>query len=212
MRNTKSPTKSETVPSLSCKRNSTETGAEMEGAKLILGSATPSVESYYRAEKGEYCLLEMKRRANRQKLPYVWIGDMRNEMREGNRSILSRYLQEQLGMCLERGDQAMLFLNRRGYAGFCGMPFLRYGDRCPHCNVSLSLHKKGTAGEKLVCHYCGYTQPNPRLCPSCGSPFIGSFQVGTQQVVSQVRVCFRRHVFCVWMPIRPEEKTDIIKF
>ena len=101
----------------------------MEGAKLILGSATPSVESYYRAEKGEYCLLEMKRRANRQKLPYVWIGDMRNEMREGNRSILSRYLQEQLGMCLERGDQAMLFLNRRGYVRFCGMPFLRYGDR-----------------------------------------------------------------------------------
>ena len=109
--------KSETVPRYHA-RETAQRRAEMEGAKLILGSATPSVESYYRAEKGEYCLLEMKRRANRQKLPYVWIGDMRNEMREGNRSILSRYLQEQLGMCLERGDQAMLFLNRRGYAGF----------------------------------------------------------------------------------------------
>ena len=181
--------KSETVPRYHA-RETAQRRAEMEGAKLILGSATPSVESYYRAEKGEYCLLEMKRRANRQKLPYVWIGDMRNEMREGNRSILSRYLQEQLGMCLERGDQAMLFLNRRGYAGFVACRSCGTVIGCPHCNVSLSLHKKGTAGEKLVCHYCGYTQPNPRLCPSCGSPFIGSFQVGTQQVVSQVQRMF----------------------
>ena len=179
--------KSETVPRYHA-RETAQRRAEMEGAKLILGSATP--ESYYRAEKGEYCLLEMKRRANRQKLPYVWIGDMRNEMREGNRSILSRYLQEQLGMCLERGDQAMLFLNRRGYAGFVACRSCGTVIGCPHCNVSLSLHKKGTAGEKLVCHYCGYTQPNPRLCPSCGSPFIGSFQVGTQQVVSQVQRMF----------------------
>ena len=181
--------KSETVPRYHA-RETAQRRAEMEGAKLILGSATPSVESYYRAEKGEYCLLEMKRRANRQKLPYVWIGDMRNEMREGNRSILSRYLQEQLGMCLERGDQAMLFLNRRGYAGFVACRSCGTVIGCPHCNVSLSLHKKGTAGEKLVCHYCGYTQPNPRLCPSCTSPFIGSFQVGTQQVVSQVQRMF----------------------
>lgn len=108
----------------------------------------------------------------------------------GNRSILSRYLQEQLGMCLERGDQAMLFLNRRGYAGFVACRSCGTVIGCPHCNVSLSLHKKGTAGRKLVCHYCGYTQPNPRLCPSCGSPFIGSFHVGTQQVVSQVQRMF----------------------
>ena len=94
--------KSETVPRYHA-RETAQRRAEMEGAKLILGSATPSVESYYRAEKGEYCLLEMKRRANRQKLPYVWIGDMRNEMREGNRSILSRYLQEQLGMLSREG-------------------------------------------------------------------------------------------------------------
>lgn len=133
--------KSETVPRYHA-RETAQRRAEMEGAKLILGSATPSVESYYRAEKGEYCLLEMKRRANRQKLPYVWIGDMRNEMREGNRSILSRYLQEQLGMCLERGDQAMLFLNRRGYAGFVACRSCGTVIGCPHCNVSLSLHKK----------------------------------------------------------------------
>lgn len=178
--------KSETVPRYHA-RETAQRRAEMEGAKLILGSATPSVESYYRAEKGEYRLLEMKERANGQKLPHVQIEDMRNEMREGNRSILSRHLQEQLERCLERGNQAMLFLNRRGYAGFVACRSCGTVIGCPHCNVSLSLHKKGTAGEKLVCHYCGYTQPSPRFCPSCGSPFIGSFQVGTQQVVSQVQ-------------------------
>lgn len=181
--------KSETVPRYHA-RETAQRRAETEGAKLILGSATPSVESYYRAEKGEYRLLEMRRRANGQKLPDVRIEDMRNEMREGNRSILSRNLQKQLTICLERGDQAMLFLNRRGYAGFVACRSCGTVIGCPHCNVSLSLHRQGREGEKLVCHYCGYTQQNPRLCPSCGSPFIGSFQVGTQQVVSQVQKMF----------------------
>lgn len=181
--------KSETVPRYHA-RETAQKRAEMEGAKLVLGSATPSVESYYRTEKGEYRLLEMTQRANGKELPYVQIEDMRQEMREGNRCILSRHLQEQLEICLERGSQAMLFLNRRGYAGFVACRSCGRVIGCPHCNVSLSLHKKVAAGEKLVCHYCGYTQPNPRLCPSCGSPFIGSFQIGTQQVVSQVQKMF----------------------
>lgn len=181
--------KSETVPRYHA-REAAQKRAELEGAKLILGSATPSVESYYRAEKGEYALLEMTQRANGKALPDVRIEDMRKEMREGNRSILSRHLQELLARCLEEGNQAMLFLNRRGYAGFVSCRSCGSVIGCPHCNVSLSLHRQGKEQEKLVCHYCGYTQPAPHRCPSCGSPFIGNFQAGTQQVVSQVQKMF----------------------
>lgn len=175
--------KSETVPRYHA-RETAQRRAEMEGAKLILGSATPSVESYYRAEKGEYCLLEMKRRANRQKLPYVWIGDMRNEMREGNRSILSRYLQEQLGMCLERGDQAMLFLNRRGYAGFVAWPFLRYGDRVSALQrvpvTSQKRYGRRKAGVSLLRLYTAKSTPLSVLRFSFYRKFSGGDTAGSK--------------------------------
>ena len=164
--------------------------ASMEGARVVLGSATPSVESYYRARVGEYTLFELKNRVNRRELPKVSVEDMRLELKEGNRGILSGRLMEWMQECLDGNQQVMLFLNRRGYAGFVACRSCGYVAGCPHCNVSLALHGKGTQAERLVCHYCGYTAPNPSVCPQCGSPFIGSFQVGTQQVSEQVQRIF----------------------
>ena len=99
-------------------------------------------------------------------------------------------LMEWMQECLDGNQQVMLFLNRRGYAGFVACRSCGYVAGCPHCNVSLALHGKGTQAERLVCHYCGYTAPNPSVCPQCGSPFIGRFQVGTQQVSEQVQRIF----------------------
>ncbi len=157
--------------------------AEMCGGCVILGSATPSVDSYSKAQDGRYRLLEMRERVARRPLPKVYTEDMRQELQAGNRSILSRRLRNRMEDRLERGEQIMLFLNRRGMAGSvicrtCGKPI-----RCPHCAVSLSMHRDGT----LVCHYCGYRTAAPKACPVCGSPQIGGFRAGTQKVESYIR-------------------------
>lgn len=164
--------------------------AGMEGAKVVLGSATPSVDAYYRAKTGEYRLFELKERVQNRPLPDVTVLDMREELRRGNRGILSGTLQEWLGETLQEGRQAMLFINRRGYAGFISCRSCGHVIQCPHCSVSLALHEKGSAKERLVCHYCGHEEANPPVCPSCGSSYIGTFKVGTQQVAEQVQKCF----------------------
>ena len=169
--------KSETVPKYHA-RDVAIARAQMTGASVVLGSATPSVDSYYRALSGEYQLLVMERRVRDQKLPVCEIADLRAEMRAGNRSILSRRLQELIEDRLAKKQQVMLFLNRRGLAGFVSCRACGSVLRCPHCDVSLSQHKH----RRLICHYCGYEIPMVDKCPSCGSSYIGAFKAGTQKI------------------------------
>ena len=160
--------------------------AESEGASVVLGSATPSMEAMYRARRGEYVLFEMKNRSRMQQMAEVYTVDMREELKNGNRSILSTKLKELMEDRLEKGEQIMLFLNRRGYSGFISCRECGHVVKCPHCDVSLSVHRDG----KMRCHYCGYEQPKITVCPECGSRYIGEFRAGTQQIEDMVRETF----------------------
>ena len=160
--------------------------AEVEDASVVLGSATPSMEAMYRARLGEYQLYEMKNRSHMQQMATVYTVDMRKELKNGNRSILSEKLQELIEDRLNAKEQIMLFLNRRGYSGFVSCRECGHVVKCPHCNVSLSVHKGG----KMVCHYCGYEQPKVTECPECGSRYIGEFRAGTQQIEDMVKARF----------------------
>ena len=152
--------------------------AQMENARLVLGSATPSLEAYTKAKNGEFRLVKLKARFEDRPLPKVSVVDLREELREGNRSVLSRSLTNAIENRLECGEQAILFLNRRGYAGFVSCRSCGEVLKCPHCDVALTEHNNG----RLVCHYCGYEQPRVEKCPVCGSPYIGGFKAGTQQI------------------------------
>ena len=152
--------------------------ADLKGASLVLGSATPSLEAYYLAQKGEYELFRLGSRLTGGSLARVYIADLRQELREGNRSIFSRKLKELMEERLAKKEQMILFLNRRGYAGFVSCRSCGLVMKCPHCDVSLSKHMEG----KLVCHYCGYETREPEKCPECGSPYIMGFKAGTQQI------------------------------
>ena len=172
---------SETVPRYLTRETAVKRG-ELEHAHVIFGTATPSVDAYYKAEKGEYRLFTIRQRVKHAALPEVSIVDLREELKKGNRSVLSNALKEEMAQCLGAGHQMMLFLNRRGYAGFLSCRSCGQVIECPHCDVSLSLHRGG----RLVCHYCGYETTVPKTCPSCGSPFLRDFGIGTQQVESVV--------------------------
>lgn len=152
--------------------------ADLKGASLVLGSATPSLEAYYLAQKGEYELFRLGSRLTGGSLARVYIADLRQELREGNRSIFSRKLKELMEERLAKKEQMILFLNRRGYAGFVSCRSCGLVMKCPHCDVSLFKHMGG----KLVCHYCGYETREPEKCPECGSPYIMGFKAGTQQI------------------------------
>lgn len=169
--------KSETVPRYHA-RETAEKRAELAHAALVLGSATPSLEAMTKAESGVYTLLPLRHRAAAAALPQAIVVDMREELKAGNRSILSKALQQALSDRLERGEQAMLFLNRRGLMGFVSCRSCGHVLKCPHCDVSLSLHRDG----RLHCHYCGYVQENVKRCPECGSSYIGTFKAGTEKV------------------------------
>ncbi|MDO4302418.1 MAG: primosomal protein N' [Bacillota bacterium] len=173
--------KSETMPRYHA-RETAQCLAGIKNASLVLGSATPSMEAYYRAKEGKYELFTLSRRLTGGNLAPVSIIDLRKELREGNRSIFSRRLQELMTDRLERKEQIILFLNRRGYAGFISCRSCGYVMKCPHCDVSLSQHMGG----KLLCHYCGYEAPSVNKCPSCGSPYILGFKAGTQQIEQQL--------------------------
>lgn len=162
--------------------------AEMEDASVVLGSATPSMEAMYRARRGEYVLFEMKNRSRMQQMARVYTVDMREELKNGNRSILSVKLRELMEDRLGKGEQIMLFLNRRGYSGFVSCRECGHVVKCPHCDVSLSVHRDG----KMRCHYCGYEQPKITACPECGSHYIGEFRAGTQQIEEIVHEIFPR--------------------
>jgi primosomal protein N' (replication factor Y) len=177
--------KSETAPRYHAREVAIER-ARMNGASVILGSATPSVESFYQTELGNYRLLELNNRIGSSRLPDCEVVDLREELRCGNRSILSMRLQELIEERLERGQQIMLFLNRRGVAGFVSCRACGHVVKCPHCDVSLSQHNDG----RMVCHYCGYSQPVPATCPACGSRYISGFKAGTQKVEQMVKSRF----------------------
>ena len=160
--------------------------AQLENAGVVLGSATPSLEAMYRARRGEYELFEMKSRSRMQQMAEVHVVDLREELRSGNRSILSRKLTEMMAERLEKKEQIMLFLNRRGYSGFVSCRECGHVIKCPHCDVSLSVHRDG----RMRCHYCGYSAPRAVKCPECGSAHIGEFRAGTQQIEDLVKAVF----------------------
>ena len=151
---------------------------KIENAKVILASATPSLESYYNCQIGEYALFKLTKRFGKGELPKVEVVDLRAELRTGNNSILSGRLTKAIEEALAKEQQIMLFLNRRGYAGFVSCRSCGYVAKCPHCDVSLSLHTNG----KLTCHYCGYETAMVKKCPKCESPYVGGFKAGTQQI------------------------------
>lgn len=166
--------------------------ARQHGAAVILGSATPSLESYHAARSqadDEFApqLLEMKQRPSGSRLPAVHIVDMREELRDGNRSMFSRKLHEGIASRLERGEQTVLFLNRRGFSTFVMCRTCGYVAGCPECDISLTYHQKSN---NLRCHYCGYAEAAPSVCPECGSEHIRYFGTGTQRVESELAKLF----------------------
>lgn len=177
--------KSEGTPKYHARETAMEV-ARLHGASVVLGSATPSMEAYYRAVRGEYKLFSLTKRLTGGSLPTVYTVDLREELKQGNRSIFSRKLQELLADRLQQGQQSMLFLNRRGYAGFVSCRACGQVMKCPHCDVSLSEHRNGM----LMCHYCGYSEPKPRICPKCGSRYILGFRAGTQQIEEKLKELF----------------------
>lgn len=177
--------KSETVPRYHA-RETAIARAKMCGACVVLGSATPSVESYEHALRGDYRLYEMKERISARPMPTVYTVDLREELKNGNRSVISDKLRELMTDRLARKEQTMLFINRRGVAGFVSCRSCGHVIKCPHCDVSLSLHNNG----KLLCHYCGYEQPMVEKCPECGSPYVGGFKAGTQKIEQYIRKQF----------------------
>ncbi len=174
--------KSETVPryhavEVAIKR------AQLTGASVILGSATPSLESYVKAKKGEYGLYTLTKRAKEAERPVVWVVDLREELKKKNKSIFSEKLKELIIDRLNKKEQIMLFLNRRGYAGFVSCRSCGYVMKCPHCDVSLTSHNNG----KMICHYCGHEEVQPAVCPACASKYIAAFGTGTQKVEDLVK-------------------------
>lgn len=161
--------------------------AKFTNAVVVLGSATPSVNSYYQALNGKFILHKITKRANESKLPEVEVIDLREELEYGNRDIFSRRLKELIHEHLTNKEQIMLFINRRGYSSFISCRSCGKAIKCPHCDVTLTLHKKYGKADRLECHYCGYSIEMPRVCPKCSSKYIGRFGVGTEQVEEKIR-------------------------
>ena len=175
--------------------------AKLCGGMLLLGSATPSLLSFTRAKAGEYVLYRLEKRAvEGAALPRIHLCDMRKELLSGNRTPFSGMLREMMEDRLQRGQQIMLFLNRRGYAGFVSCRSCGHVLKCPHCDVSMTAHNdwyRDRRGGKeraalLSCHYCGYRAPMPKTCPVCGSPYIAPFGMGTQKLEAAVKREFPR--------------------
>ena len=156
------------------------------GALMLLASATPSLESFYKAKSGKYTLVPLRERYGGLKLPDAIIVDMREEIRLGNTTPISERLMSSLSETAERGEQAILFLNRRGYNSQISCKNCGEVISCPRCSVSLTYHTSRDGG-KLLCHLCGYTAPTPRCCPSCSSDNISFLGFGTQKVEGEIQ-------------------------
>lgn len=174
--------KSENVPKYHAREVGIFRTQENDG-KIILGSATPSIDSYYKAEKGEYQLHEIMERPETSILPEVEVVDLREELEKGNRTVISGRLNELIIDRLKKKQQIMLFINRRGYAGFVSCRSCGKVMKCPHCDVSLTYHNNDT----LVCHYCNHTVAMPKTCPECKSKYIATFGTGTQKIEEMVK-------------------------
>lgn len=168
-------------------REVAEQRCKLEGAHLLMGSATPSIETYYRARNGELGLAELSERVNGSPMPEVEVVDMREELKSGNKSIFSSSLTEAILDNLKSGDQMILFLNRRGHSTFVSCRECGIVMKCPRCSISLTYHMKS---EKLVCHYCGYERDNPEYCPKCKSEKIKYFGAGTQKLEKEFQKKF----------------------
>ena len=154
---------------------------------LVLGSATPSIEEYYRAKSGEYELIELKKRANNKPLPKIEVVDMKEELKYGNRSFLSNRLRLQIEEEIKNNNQVILFLNRRGYSSFVSCRECGYVFKCKHCDISLTYHKKQNIGK---CHYCGYEEVIPQKCPECESKYVKAFGLGTEKIEEEIKQIF----------------------
>ena len=160
--------------------------SEIKGCKYILGSATPSIETYYEALNGKLELVEIKNRVSNRPLPQMDIVDMREELKSRNLSLLSRSLYNEMKDALERKEQIILFLNRRGFSSFVSCRSCGYVFKCPECDLSMTYHKNGY----LICHYCGRAQREQKVCPECGSKYVKFFGAGTQRVEEEVKKYF----------------------
>lgn len=176
---------SETIPRYHARETAIEL-ARMTGAKVIMGSATPSLETFNRCKSGIYKLYRLDNRAGNATIPDVDVVDLRDEMKKGNRTMFSTKLKNLMQEKLDAGEQIMLFLNRRGYQGFINCRECGNVIQCPHCDVSLTLHGRN----RLVCHYCGYETVFNHICPKCGSKYIGAFKAGTEKVEEETRKIF----------------------
>ncbi|NLU51960.1 MAG: primosomal protein N' [Clostridiaceae bacterium] len=174
--------KSENMPRYDA-RHVARARCNINGALLVLSSATPSVETYYRSQKGKIGLYTLKKRPNALPLPKVEIVDLRDEHKAGNHGIISRRLEEELVKNKMNGEQSIVFINRRGYASFIFCMDCGFVQRCPNCSVSLTVHAHD---RQAICHYCGYAQPIPVKCPQCASGNIKPFGVGTQKVEEEL--------------------------
>ncbi|MBO5242585.1 MAG: primosomal protein N' [Lachnospiraceae bacterium] len=171
--------KSDTMPKYHAREVAIQI-AKMTDAAVLMGSATPSLEANYKAMSGEYKKYELKTRIGAAVMPKIEVVDMMQELRQKNMGMFSRRLQEEMRNVLAKGEQIMLFLNRRGISGLMSCRACGYVYKCPHCDVALSQHRN-----KMVCHYCGYEQPrvtNQTPCPECGKPYVRGFKMGTEKV------------------------------
>ena len=155
---------------------------------LVLGSATPSVEEYYRAKNNEYELITIKERANKKPLPKIELVDMKNELMIGNKSMFSYKLQQEIETELNKNNQVILFLNRRGYGNFVSCRKCGYVFSCKNCDISLTYHKHKNMG---TCHYCGYEENISKTCPECGSDYVKPFGIGTEKVEEEIKRLFK---------------------
>ena len=159
----------------------------LKGCKVILGSATPSIETYYRAISGDIELVELNKRIDDKPMPKIEIVDMREELNNGNISMFSKKLFLEIKEALSRKEQIILFLNRRGFSTFVSCRSCGYVFKCPKCDISMTFHKNGY----LVCHYCGHGEKQPRTCPKCKSKYVKHFGAGTERVEEEVRKYFK---------------------
>ena len=161
--------------------------SKRNNCKVILGSATPSIETYYRAISGEIELVELNNRVDNKPMPEIEIVDMREELNSGNISMFSRKLFFEMKEALNRKEQIILFLNRRGFSTFVSCRSCGYVFKCPKCDISMTYHKNGY----LVCHYCGHGQMQPKVCPKCKSKYVKHFGTGTERVEEEVKRHFK---------------------
>lgn len=178
--------KSETTPKYQTKEVA-KYRMEQEDGLLVLATATPDLETYYKTQTGDYTLLELTRRVYDRPLPSVEFVDMRIEMAEGNKYVFSNRLHEAIKETLARKEQVILFLNRRGHSTFVSCRSCGHVIKCDHCNITMTYHSKK---ENLKCHYCGKHKKNPSVCPACKSKFIRYFGDGTQKIEEEAKMFF----------------------